>query len=206
MKISTAVLTVLSVVINDVSAWAPPSFSIASGLPQRRSVVKYNIDEKVPEDVLTSAAEAALMAPNHFLSEPTRMYDLGPEAIGKIKGLNEDKAKMFDGVPGWMVFTIKTEHLDENGGISAKLALEDHATVACAIQNFMQSLAEDDIGTKWMTGALGIAPEDIMKAIDAPDDEKMVGVIWYGVPSKSIAEAKAPKRKLAVADVLTKVA
>jgi len=57
MKISTAVLTVLSVVINDVSAWAPPSFSIASGLPQRRSVVKYNIDEKVPEDVLTSAAE-----------------------------------------------------------------------------------------------------------------------------------------------------
>ena len=149
---------------------------------------------------------AALMAPNHFLSEPTRMYDLGPEAIGKIKGLNEDKAKMFDGVPGWMVFTVKTEHLDENGGISAKLALEDHATVACAIQNFMQSLAEDDIGTKWMTGALGIAPEDIMKAIDAPDDEKMVGVIWYGVPSKSIAEAKAPKRKLAVADVLTKVA
>merc|ERR1711865_964754 len=170
MKISTAVLTVLSVVINDVSAWAPPSFSIASGLPQRRSVVKYNIDEKVPEEVVTQAAEAALLAPNHFLSEPTRMYHLGPEAITKLKGLNADKAKLFDGVPGWMVFTIKTAHLDDDGGLSTKLALEDHATVACATQNFMQSLAEDGVGSKWMTGALGMAPEDILKAIGAPDD------------------------------------
>ena len=50
------------------------------------------------------------------MSEPTRMYDLGPEAVEKLKGLNEDKAKMFSGVPGWMVFSVKTEHLDDNGG------------------------------------------------------------------------------------------
>merc|ERR1712238_71798 len=121
------------------------TFSIASGLPIRRSIAKFNTDEKVPEDVVTKAAEAALLAPNHFLSEPTRMYSLGPEAITKLKELNADKAKMFDGIPGWMVFTIKTEHLDESGGISTKLDLEDHATVACATQNFMQSLAEDGI-------------------------------------------------------------
>ena len=146
------------------------------------------------------------MAPNHFMSEPTRMYDLGPEAVEKLKGLNEDKAKMFAGVPGWMVFSVKTEHLDENGGISAKLALEDHATVACAAQNFMQSLAEDGVGSKWMTGALGIDPTEIMKVAGAPDDEKMIGVIWYGMPAKPISEQKAPKRKLSVDDVMTKVA
>ena len=139
------------------------------------------------------------MAPNHFMSEPTRMYDLGSEAVGKLKELNEAKAKMFDGVPGWMLVTIKTEHLDEDGGISAKLALEDHAAVACATQNFMQSLAEDGVGTKWMTGALGIDPAEILKVAGAADDEKMMGMIWYGAPAKELSELKAPKRKLSVA-------
>merc|ERR1712176_1579091 len=134
-------------------------------------------------------------------------YDLGPEAVEKLKGLNEDKANLFSGVPGWMVFAVKTEHLDDNGGISAKLALEDHATVACSAQNFMESLAQDGVGSKWMTGALGIDPTEIMKVAGAnPDEEKMIGVIWYGVPSKPIDEMKAPKRKLSVDDVLTKVA
>ena len=38
--------------------------------------------------------------------------------------------------------------------------------VACATQNFMLSLAEDGVGSKWMTGALGAAPEDVLKAVD----------------------------------------
>mmetsp|Transcript_11968 Transcript_11968/g.12869 ORF Transcript_11968/g.12869 Transcript_11968/m.12869 type:complete len:212 (-) Transcript_11968:71-706(-) len=211
MKISTTTLSVAvaAVAVALVAPASPTSaftFSIASGLPIRRSIAKFNTDEKVPEEVVTKAAEAALLAPNHFLSEPTRMYSLGPEAITKLKALNEDKAKLFDGVPGWMVFTIKTEHLDDDGNISAKLALEDHATVACATQNFMQSLAEDGIGSKWMTGALGMAPEDILTAIGAPDDERMVSVVWYGTPTKPLTEAKAPKRKLGVDQAVIQVA
>lgn len=199
MKITAVIFAALPAV---TSAW---TLSIARGLPLRRSVAKFT-DVKVSEDAVTKAAEAALMAPNHFLSEPTRMYDLGPEAVEKLKGLNADKAKMFSGVPGWMIFALKTEHLDDNGGISTKLALEDHATVACAAQNFMQSLAEDGVGSKWMTGALGIDPTEIMKVAGAPADEKMVGMIWYGTPAKPLEELKAPKRKLSVDDVLTKVA
>jgi len=202
MKLSSSAL-IFAALPAVTSAWA--TFSIAQGLPARRSVAKYT-DEKVPAEAVTKAAEAALMAPNHFLSEPTRMYDLGSEAVEKLSELNADKAKMFSGIPGWMLFTIKTEHLDEDGGISAKLALEDHAAVACATQNFMQSLAEDGVGTKWMTGALGIAPAEILKVAGAPDDEKMMGMIWYGMPAKPLGEAKAPKRKLAVDDVLTTVA
>merc|ERR1712176_541693 len=172
----------------------------------RRSVVKYT-DEPVPEEAIKKAAEAALMAPNHFLSEPTRMYQLGPASVDKLKALNEDKAKMFDGVPGWMLMTVKTEHLNEDGEISTKQALEDHATVACAAQNFMTSLAEDGIGSKWMTGALGIDPEEIVKVAGAnPAEEKMMGMFWYGVPAKPLSETIAPKRKLSVDDVLKKVA
>merc|ERR1719162_1304683 len=77
-------------------AWM--SMSIASGLPIRRSVAKFTSDP-LPAGALTSAVEAASMAPNHFMSEPTRMYNLGPETVNKLKALNEDKAKMFDSVP-----------------------------------------------------------------------------------------------------------
>eukprot|EP00579_Thalassiosira_antarctica_P006399 CAMPEP_0201886784 /NCGR_PEP_ID=MMETSP0902-20130614/23167_1 /ASSEMBLY_ACC=CAM_ASM_000551 /TAXON_ID=420261 /ORGANISM="Thalassiosira antarctica, Strain CCMP982" /LENGTH=180 /DNA_ID=CAMNT_0048416495 /DNA_START=131 /DNA_END=673 /DNA_ORIENTATION=+ len=175
--------------------------SIASGLPIRRSVAKFTADP-LPDGAVSAAVEAASMAPNHFLSAPTRMYNLGPETVNKLKALNEDKAKMFDTVPNWMLVTIKTEHLDESGGISAKLALEDHAAVSCAIQNFMQSLAEDGVGSKWMTGALGLDPNDIVKAANVPEGELMVGMIWYGVPATPLAEAKAPKRKLGVDELL----
>ena len=56
-------------------AWAPPVLSIATGPPKRRSVAKFTNDA-VPAEVLTAAIEAALLAPNHFLSEPTRFYQL----------------------------------------------------------------------------------------------------------------------------------
>ena len=57
--------------------------------------------------------------------------------------------------------------------LSEKLGLEDHAACACAIQNFMLSLAEEGIGSKWMTGALGAAPEDVMAAVGAPAGEQL---------------------------------
>ena len=88
--------------------------------------------------------------------------------------------------------------------LSEKLGLEDHAACACAIQNFMLSLAEDGIGSKWMTGALGAAPEDVMAAVGAPAGEKLMGAIWYGYPAKDLAEdAKAPPRKKGLDGVLT---
>ena len=60
----------------------------------------------------------------------------------------------------------------------------------------MLSLAEEGIGSKWMTGALGAAPEDVMAAVGAPAGEKLMGAIWYGYPAKDLAEdAKAPPRK-----------
>lgn len=204
MNFSSSLLSFTLLLVAPMASDAWMVMSLASGLPIRRSVAKFTADP-LPDGAVTAAVEAASMAPNHFMSEPTRMYNLGPETVNKLKALNEDKAKMFDTIPNWMLVTIKTEHLDDNGGISTKLALEDHAAVSCATQNFMQSLAEDGVGTKWMTGALGLDPSDILKAANVPDGELMVGMIWYGMPSKPLADAKAPKRKLGVDDILTAV-
>ena len=108
------------------------------------------------------ALEAAILAPNHFLSEPWRFYTCGPETKAKLCGLNEDKRAAAEAVPEWLVVTCKSEH-----DLSEKLGLEDHAAVACAIQNLMLSFAGDGVGSKWMTGALGAPPEAVLEAVGA---------------------------------------
>ena len=87
---------------------------------------------------------------------------------------------------------------------SSKLGLEDHAAASCATQNFMLSLASEGIGSKWMTGALGAPPEDVLAAVGAGEGERLMGAIWYGYPAKELSnDAKAPPRKKGVEGVLT---
>lgn len=169
-----------------------------SALLGRRSVVKYDLSKQVPAEMTTRALEAAILAPNHFLSEPWRFYALGPETKAKLAGLNEDKRKMAEAVPEMMVVTVASEH-----ELSEKLGLEDHAAVACAVQNFMLSLASEGVGSKWMTGALGVAPEDVLATVGAGSGEKLMGVIWYGYPDKPLEDAKTPPRKKGVEGVLS---
>ena len=89
-----------------------------NALKARRSVVKYS-DKAVPASATQRALEAAIMAPNHFLSEPWRFYTAGPETKAKLCGLNEEKRKAAEGVPEWLVVTCASEH-----DLSEKLGLE----------------------------------------------------------------------------------
>ena len=155
----------------------------------------------VPEAAVERALHAATMAPCHFLSEPWRFYTAGPETKAKLCALNEDKRAAAEKVPEWLIVTMCSEH-----EIDAKLGLEDHAAASCATQNFMLSLANEGIGSKWMTGALGAAPEDVLAAVGAGEGEHLMGAIWYGYPAKELSNsAKAPPRKKGVEGVLTKL-
>ena len=161
---------------------------------------QYDSSREVPAESINRALNAAIMAPNHFLSEPWRFYSCGPETKANLCGLNEEKRAMAEGVPEMMIVSLKTEH-----EIDAKLGLEDHAAVACATQNFMLSLASEGIGSKWMTGALGAAPEDVLGAVDAGEGERLIGAIWFGYPAKELSnDGKAPPRKMGLDGVLTK--
>ena len=135
--------------------------SALNPLLARRSIAKFEA-KPVPAEVTQKALEAAILAPNHFLSEPWRFYTCGPETKAKLCGLNEDKRAAAEAVPEWLVVTCKSEH-----DLSEKLGLEDHAAVACAIQNLMLSFAGDGVGSKWMTGALGAPPEAVLEAVGA---------------------------------------
>ena len=81
-----------------------------SPLLARRSIVKYDLGKPVPGDVVDKALEAAILAPNHFLSEPWRFHMAGQETKAKLCALNEEKKAMFEGIPEWMIVTLCSEH------------------------------------------------------------------------------------------------
>lgn len=141
-------------------------------LLMRRSVVAYN-SSQVPTETVQRALEAAILAPNHFLTEPWRFYLAGPKTKSDICHLNPAKSSVFEKVPGWLVVTLKSEY-----EVHSKLYYEDHAATSAAIQNFMLSLASAGVGSKWMTGALGIPPEQILSTLEIDSTEKFMGIIW----------------------------
>ena len=81
-----------------------------NGLLARRSVAKYDSARSVPADATERALRAAIMAPNHFLSEPWRFYTCGEQTKAKLCGLNEDKRAAAEAVPEWMIVTMTSEH------------------------------------------------------------------------------------------------
>ncbi len=165
----------------------------------RRSVAKFS-PAAVNPVVVDRALEAATLAPNHFLTAPWRFYTLGPNTVQTLLAIVPDeKVKTFEKIPNWLVVTMKSEH-----EFSSKQWLEDHAATACATNNFMMSLAADGVGSKWMTGALGVGPDDMLKAVGASPSEHFIGAVWYGKPDKELSEsAKVPKRKLGLDECRT---
>ena len=125
------------------------------------SVKAYKPDGPVPPEAVDRALEAAVLAPNHFLTQPWRYYLLGGESKAKLLKLNEKKAEEFKAVPGWMVVTIATEY-DSNGLISTKKTasrITQHARrrfrILCR-SHFCRGLRP--MRRAWMTGAWACRP------------------------------------------------
>jgi hypothetical protein len=122
-----------------------------------------------------------------------RFRILGKETVAKIIALNDAKAELFEGVPGWLMVSVVPTAGDAKWNPKA---LEDHAATACAVQNFMLSLAGEGYASKWMTGAMGIPPTKLMELAGADEaTEHYMGVIFFGRPASPTATMAVPKRK-----------
>lgn len=152
----------------------------------RRSIIKYNKEKVVSEQLIIDGIKAAILAPNHFLTEPWRFYICGDETINKIIDLNKEKEKQFRNIPNWMVVTMNTKSVP-----GTKLFLEDYAACSAAVQTFMLFMASNGVGSKWMTGALQINTSDISKIINS-GEEIFIGVIWFGYPEKELSDTARP--------------
>jgi len=168
---------------------------VSDVIKTRRSVEQFS--GPATRDQIQKALQCAIHAPNHFLTEPWRFRLLGPKGKEVLGKLNEKfgSGGQFGEVPDYLVVSIapvKTKDFS----VWTMNALEDHAACSCAIQNFMLSCASQGIATKWMTGKMGIAGDDILRdACGVDNEEHYMGTILIGRPEVPLASMPTPDRK-----------
>ena len=169
----------------------------------RRSVEIYQ-SKDVPRAAIVRALECAIHAPNHFLTEPWRFRLLNDAQAAQLTEMSkfDGTKKLLEACPQLMVVSIDMSPDGKNDDMEWNVrGLEDHAACACAIQNMMLSLASQGIGSKWMTGKMGISGEDVLGIFDdKANTEHYMGTFMMGYPTVPMEEMQVRKRKKGISD------
>ena len=169
--------------------------SVLHQILRERRTSHHFTDEDIPQSNIENAVESMRWAPNHYLTEPWRVYLLGPEVKNQIISLMtgivreskgekaaEIKAARWNEISGWLLVNcIKSE--DE------LRQTEDYAACCCGIQNLSLSFWADGIGVKWTTGEVTRHPRLAEIVGFNAQEESVVGLLWFGV-AKVVAEQK----------------
>jgi nitroreductase len=167
--------------------------SVSEAIHARRSIKAFT-DRAVPREVVESLLDAAVLAPNHRMTEPWGFLVLGDEAkraygvaLGRRKA-----AKVADEAAAAAVrdkvlrermavpcMIAVTSRLDENPEIRE----EDYATCFMGIQNLCLAAVGRGLGTHVKTGAVLQEPT-LREAWGVPDDRRVVAVVYVGEPAE----------------------
>lgn len=173
---------------------------VTEAIKSRRSVKKFT-DRPISRDIVESLLEHVTAAPNHHLTQPWRIYVLGPEAryaYGFALGARKAKKLEDPAAKEKMQTTVAEEHRALPGMIAFAMALdenaekreEDYASVLMGIQNFALAAVAAGLGTHLKTGAV-MADPAARAAAGVKDGERIVAIVNVGYP----AELPAPKAR-----------
>jgi len=171
---------------------------VADAIRERRSIKRFT-DAPVSHEQIEALLSAAVLAPNHRLTEPWRFYVLGPaarEAYGRVLG--ERKAKKIEdpAAARTTIDNVAKEHRALPAMIAVAIALnanpeiveEDQAAAMMGIENLSLLAVAMGLGTHIKTGAV-MADPSARAALGVRDDERVIAIVNVGVP----AETPAPK-------------
>ena len=172
--------------------------NVTDAIAQRRSIKKFQ-DRPVTREEIEALLDAAVLAPNHHLTQPWRFYVLGPESRrGYGLALGERKARKLPDPDAANAVREKTaaEHEAFPALIAVAMVLgespetreEDYAAVMQAIANIMLAAVERGLGTHMRTGAVMDDPA-ARAAVGVREGERIVALLNVGVPT----EMPAPK-------------
>ncbi len=180
--------------------------NVSNAIAQRRSIKKFQ-DRPVTREEIEALLDAAVLAPNHHLTQPWRFYVLGPESRRRYGlALGERKARKLPDPEAANAVRDKTAA--EYQGFPALIAVaqvmheapetreEDYAAIMQAIGNIMLAAVERGLGTHLRTGAVMDDPA-ARAAVGVSDGERIVAIVSIGVP----AEVPPPKSRQGAASV-----
>ena len=177
---------------NNVTIPASP-VGVYDAIYKRRSV-KHFTDDPVPGEALDRLFSAAIWAPNHRLTEPTRFFAVrrnSPlrEKIGQIYWQKtydevaspnpEKKRHSADAKRDRVLNAPAMVYVYSLDGANRQMTLENYATACCAIQNMALAAVAEGLYMDWSTGGLTTIP-GLAKMLGAEESWTVVGVLFMG--------------------------
>ena len=180
--------------------------NVSDAIAQRRSIKKFQ-DRPVTREEIEALLDAAVLAPNHHLTQPWRFYVMGPEsrrryglALGDRKArkltdadaanaVREKTAAEYEAFPALIAVAMVVHENPETRE-------EDYAAVMQSIGYLMLAAVDRGLGTHLRTGAVLEDPA-ARAAIGVQEGERVVSIVSVGVP----AEMPAPKTRQSSSDV-----
>ncbi len=174
----------------------------------RRSIRRFT-DREVTRAEIETLLSAAVLAPNHHLTQPWRFYVLGPEArYGYGLALGNRKAKKLDDPV--KALEVREKVAAEHRALPLMLVVavvesndpvmreEDYSAAMMAIQNIALAAVELGLGTHLKTGAV-MADPAARVAAGVPEGQRIVAVMNIGEP----AEVPNEKPRASTSELVT---
>ncbi len=180
--------------------------NVQEAILTRRSIKRF-ADRPVARADLERLLDAAVLAPNHRMTQPWRFLVLGPEArraYGRVLG-SRKAAKVADPAAAELVArNIEQDYvaLPAMIGVAMHLAAEpadreeDFAATYMGLDNLLLQAVELGLGTHLKTGAVLDDPR-VRQAFQLPDDERLVAIVQVGYP----LEQPGPKPRRPAAEL-----
>jgi len=169
------------------------------------------LPDSLPRAVIERILDAAVCAPNHYLTEPWRFIVLtgaareplgraqeaalrgmlaDPDAPEHRAALEKERGKPFR-APVVVVAAM------EKSGLQKAVWLEDICATAAAVQNLLLAAHAEGLAAIWRTGETAYSPE-VKEALELPPDAQVLGIVYLGYPDRSQPPAARPARAVPV--------
>jgi nitroreductase len=167
-------------------------------LSARRSVKSFT-DRLLQREEIERLLDAAVLAPNHRMTQPWRFHVLGPvarrgygEALGARKAGRMEDAKAAE--------LVRRKVADEHAALPSMIAVsmrldenpevreEDYAAAFMAIENLSLAAVAMGLGVHIKTGAVMDDPH-AREAAGIPEGERLVAIVNVGEPA-AVAASK----------------
>ena len=169
------------------------SVGVYDAIYRRRSVKQFTNDP-VPGETLERLFSAAIWAPNHRLTEPTRFFAVRKNSPFRTKiaeivwqttydgvvSPNPDKKRhSADAKRDRVLNAPALVYVYSLHGENKQMTLENYATSCCAVQNMALAAVAEDLYLDWSTGGLTRIP-GLAQILGAKEVWTMVGVLSLG--------------------------
>lgn len=182
--------------------------NVMDAIRTRRSVKHFSA-EPVAREQIERLLEAAVLAPNHRMTQPWRFLVLGPEAAAAYARVQADRKAARNADPA-VAAAVRRKVEQEYAAVpvmigvamrlddDAEVREEDFAASYMAVDNICLEAMELELGTHLRSGAV-LEDARVRDALRLGAGERLIAMIQLGHP----AEQPAPKPRRAAAELTT---